>query len=314
MLAAVLNQIGDTKLEFAGDVVEVGADVRSLKVGDRALISFVPPCGECALCTGGQPHLCMVYPMQAFAQPRFTVGGVPAFGLAGTGTFAEELVVPHQGAVKVADDVPYEIAALIACGVLTGVGAVLNTAAVPSGATAVVFGCGGVGISVLQGLRIAGAVRIVAVDPIVSKHAVAIRFGATDAVTPDQLAEVSAQLTGGSGFDFGFDVVGRSETIRAAFDNTRRGGATVVVGAGRSDDMVQFSAQELFVMERRILGSFYGSADVRRDVDKLLGFWRGGQLELEPMISRRLKLTEVNEALDALRAGGQQIRQVVTFE
>ena len=299
--------------EGAGEVVEVGEGVTGVAPGDHVVLAFVPPCGECATCVGGQPYLCVVHTIEAFVTPRFDVGGTPAFGFAGSGTFAEELVVPRAGVVPIDPDVPFEIAALIACGVLTGVGAVLNTAAVRPGATAVVFGAGGVGVSVIQGLRIAGASVIVAVDPVEAKHASAVSFGATHAVTPEGLADLSAGLTAGQGFDYAFDVVGRSATIRAAWDNARRGGTAVVVGAGRADDIVQFNAQELFVMEKRLLVSFYGSSDVRRDVPRHLRLWRSGQLKLDEMISNRIALREVNQALDALRTGEAGVRQMVTF-
>jgi S-(hydroxymethyl)glutathione dehydrogenase/alcohol dehydrogenase len=360
VLAAVLNQIGDAKLELrddvtltpvgshdvrvrvratgvchsdlsamtgalpalapgvlghegAGEVVEVGSGVTGVAPGDRAVIAFVAPCGRCGTCVGGQPHLCVVHALESFATPRFLVGGTPAFGFAGSGTFAEELVVPADAVIKIGDDVPYEVAALLACGVLTGVGAVLNTAGVRPGETAVVIGAGGVGVGVIQGLRIAGATTIVAVDPVEAKHDPALRFGATHATTPDGLAELTQELTGGVGYDHAFDVVGTGTTIRAAYDGARRGGTAVIVGAGRGDDQVTFTPQELFITERRILPSFYGSGDIRRDVPVLLDLWRAGRLQLEEMITDRLPLRDVNGALEALRAGTAGIRQMVTF-
>jgi S-(hydroxymethyl)glutathione dehydrogenase/alcohol dehydrogenase len=252
--------------------------------------------------------------MAAFTSPRFLVGGNPAFGYAGLGTFAEELVVPAAGAIKIDDDVPFEIAALIACGVITGVGAVLNTAKVEPGSDVVVIGCGGVGVSVIQGARLAGAARIIAVDPVVEKHEVAVHFGATHATTPEGLAELNQRLAGGMGFDYGFDVVGLPSTIRSAWDITRRGGHVVVVGAGRADAMVQFSAQELFLHDKTLHGSFYGTANVRRDVPRLVALWRAGRLDVASMISKRIRLDEVNEGLQALRGGGPSVRQVIIFD
>jgi S-(hydroxymethyl)glutathione dehydrogenase/alcohol dehydrogenase len=360
MKAAVLNQIGDTKLELredvrttdvgpaevrirvratgvchsdlsamdgtlpalapgivghegAGEVVEIGEQVGSLAVGDHVALTFVPPCGTCVNCRGRRPHLCAIHPIAAFMNPRFLIGDTPVFGYAGTGTFAEELVVPADGAVKIADDVPFEIGALVACGVMTGVGAVINTAKVEPGATVLVIGCGGVGISVIQGARLAGAAQIVAVDPIVDKHETAKHFGATHAITPEQLAETHTTLTESQGWDYTFDVVAAPATIRSAWDNARRGGTVVVVGAGRGDAMVQFSAQELFLHDKRLLGSFYGGADVHRDYPRLLSLWRSGRLDLDAMISKRITLDEINDGLQALRAGGTLIRQIVTF-
>jgi S-(hydroxymethyl)glutathione dehydrogenase / alcohol dehydrogenase len=360
MKAAVLNQVGDTKLELrddvtttevgprevrvrvratgvchsdvsamdgtlpalapgiighegAGEIVEVGAQVSELTAGDHVVLTFVPPCGDCVHCVGGRPHLCPTHTIAAFANPRFKIGDTPVFGYAGTGTFAEELVVPAQGAVKVANDVPFEIAALVACGVMTGVGAVVNTARVEPGSTVLVFGCGGVGVSVIQGARLAGAAQIVAVDPLTEKHETAKRFGATHAVTPDELAGLHASLTGSQGWDYAFDVVGAPATIRAAWDNARRGGTAVVVGAGRGDAMVRFSAQELFLHDKRLLGSFYGGADVRRDYPRLISLWRAGRLDLDGMISRRITLEEINDGLRALKDGANVIRQIVIF-
>jgi S-(hydroxymethyl)glutathione dehydrogenase/alcohol dehydrogenase len=360
MKAAVLNQVGDTKLELrddvtttdvgpkeirirvratgvchsdlsamdgtlpalapgiighegAGEVVEIGTLVDQLAVGDHVVLTFVPPCGTCVNCVSGRPHLCAIHAIAAFMNPRFLVGGTPAFGYAGTGTFAEELVVPADGAVKIADDIPFEIAALVACGVMTGVGAAINTAKVTPGSTVLVLGCGGVGISVIQGARLSGAAQIVAVDPVVAKHETAKHFGATHAVTPDGVAELHATLTASQGWDYTFDVVGAPPTIRSAWDNARRGGTVVVVGAGRADSMVQFSAQELFLHDKRLLGSFYGGADVRRDYPMLLALWKAGKLDLDGMISKRITLDEINEGLQALRDGANVIRQIVTF-
>jgi S-(hydroxymethyl)glutathione dehydrogenase / alcohol dehydrogenase len=360
MKAAVLNQIGDTKLELrddvtttdvgprevrirmratgvchsdvsamdgtlpalvpgiighegAGEIAEIGSHVTEFAVGDHAVLTFVPPCGSCVNCFGGRPHLCVIHSVASFINPRFKVGSTPVFGYAGTGTFAEELVVPAEGAVKIDDDVPFEIAALVACGVMTGVGAVINTAKVAPGSTVLVFGCGGVGVSVIQGARLAGAAQIVAVDPVVEKHETAKHFGATHAVTPDDVAGLHASLTGSQGWDYAFDVVGAPVTIRAAWDNARRGGTVVVVGAGRGDAMVQFSAQELFLHDKRLLGSFYGGADVRRDYPRLLALWRAGRLDLDSMISKRITLHDINDSLQALRSGANVIRQMVTF-
>lgn len=360
MKAAVLNQVGDTKLELrddvtttdvgprevrirvkatgvchsdvsamdgtlpalapgiighegAGEVVEIGSHVTELQPGDHVALTFVPPCGACVNCVGGRPHLCAIHAIAAFMNPRFKIGDTPVFGYAGTGTFAEELVVPVEGAVRIADDIPFEIAALVACGVMTGVGAVINTAKVEIGSTVLVIGCGGVGISVIQGARLAGASQIVAVDPNVDKHETAKHFGATHAVTPDELAGLHASLTESQGWDYTFDVVAAPATVRSAWDNARRGGTVVVVGAGRGDAMVQFSAQELFLHDKRLLGSFYGGADVRRDYPRLLSLWRAGRLDLDSMISKRITLDEINDGLQALKDGANVIRQIVTF-
>ena len=299
--------------EAAGDVTEVGAGVAGLAVGDRVIVNWLPPCGSCPSCLRGEPYLCMTHVIAAYIEPRFLVGDAPAFGMAGCGAFAEEIVVPQQGAVKIAADVPYEVAALVGCGVMTGVGAVINTARVEPGATVAVIGCGGVGIAAIQGARVSGAAVIVGVDTVESKHEAARRFGATHACHPDSLGELSAQLTGGEGFDYAFEVVGIPQTIRTAWTAARRGGTVVVVGAGRTDQQVEFTPFELLFDGKKLLGSLYGSADVRRDYHRMLGLWRAGRLDLEGMITQRLKLDDLDQALDAL-GHGDVIRQVIIHD
>jgi S-(hydroxymethyl)glutathione dehydrogenase / alcohol dehydrogenase len=298
--------------EAAGDVIAVGDGVTGLGEGDKVIVNWLPPCGSCASCLRGQPYMCMTHVIAAYIEPRFKVGDTPAFGMAGCGAFAEELVVPQEGAVKIADDVPYEVAALVGCGVMTGVGAVINTAKVEPGATVAVIGCGGVGIAAIQGARLSGAAVIVGVDPVEGKHEVARRFGATHAVHPDQLGELSAGLTGGEGFDYAFEVVGAPQTIRTAWSAARRGGTVVIVGAGRADQQVEFTPFELLFDGKKMLASLYGTADVRRDYARLLGLWRAGRLDLEGMITHRLKLDDLDQGLAAL-GQGDVIRQVITY-
>jgi S-(hydroxymethyl)glutathione dehydrogenase/alcohol dehydrogenase len=299
--------------EAAGDVIAVGDGVADLAVGDRVIASWLPPCGSCPSCLRGEPYLCMAHVIAAYIEPRFLVGDTPAFGMAGCGAFAEEMVVPREGAVKIAADVPYEVAALVGCGVMTGVGAVINTARVEPGATVAVIGCGGVGIAAIQGARLSGAAVIVGVDTVPSKHEATRRFGATHAVHPDQLAGLSAELTGGEGFDYAFEVVGTPQTIRAAWTAARRGGTVVIVGAGRPDQQVEFTPFELLFDGKKMLGSLYGSADVRRDYARLLSLWRAGRLDLEGMITQRLKLDDIDHALGAL-GHGDVIRQVIIHD
>jgi S-(hydroxymethyl)glutathione dehydrogenase/alcohol dehydrogenase len=300
--------------EGAGEVVEVGAGVTGLVEGDHVVVCWSPQCGVCKDCVNGQPQLCMAYMINAFSDAHFQLDSTtPMFGMAGAGTFAEELILLEQGAVKIDPDIPYDVASLLGCGVMTGVGAAINAAKVEPGSSVVVFGCGGVGISVVQGARIAGAATILAVDMVDAKLSWAKQFGATHAVTPDQLPGAIAELTGGAGFDYGFEVVGRSQTIKAAYDATRRGGTTVVVGVGRAEDMVELSAFDLFYNEKNLRGTYYGSANIRRDFPRLLALWRSGQLDLEGMITRRLALDDVNDAFAAL-SSGDVIRQVIMFD
>ena len=297
--------------EGAGVVAEIGDGVTNVKVGDHVVVVWVPPCRNCRVCRNGQPNLCMEKTMSGMGKMRFSVGGDPYFGFSGTGTFSESLILDEEAVVVIPDDVPFEIGALIGCGVTTGVGAALNTAKVEPGANVAVIGAGGVGISVIQGARICGAAEIVAVDMVDQKLKWAKDFGASHAVTPEQLEEVKMDLTEGQGFDYVFEVVGKGAVIRQAYDLTRRGGTCVVVGAGAMDDMVQFSAFELFYMERKLLGSIYGSADVKLEFPRLLNLWKHGRLDLEGMITQKLPLEQVNEAFDALERG-EVIRTVLT--
>jgi S-(hydroxymethyl)glutathione dehydrogenase/alcohol dehydrogenase len=298
--------------EACGEVVETGEGVYDLAVGDRVIISWTPPCGMCKACLRGEPAMCQTHLRQAYTAPLFRRGDDPVFALVGIGAFAEETVLPRSAAVKVGSDVPYEVGALIGCGVMTGVGAVINTAKVEPGASVAVIGCGGVGIAAIQGARLSGASVIVAVDPVEGKHEIAKRFGATHAVHPDGLRELSEELTDGEGFDYAFEVVGLPGTIRAAYDTTRRGGTAIVVGAGRPDAVVEFNSFELFWNGKTIRGSLYGSADVRRDYHRLIGLWRAGLLDLEAMITQRITLDEVDAALNAL-GRADIIRQVIIY-
>jgi S-(hydroxymethyl)glutathione dehydrogenase/alcohol dehydrogenase len=296
--------------EGAGEVVEVGEGVRNVAVGDHVIVAWVPPCGECVYCLGGQANLCSVVMMTAGMMPRFKVDGTPAWGMAGTGTFAEEVVLPYQAVVKIPADVPFEIGSLIGCGVMTGVGAAINAAKVRPGASVIVFGCGGVGISIIQGARLAGAAEIVAVDLVESKRDDAKRFGATHAVAPDAIGGVSSEITEGQGFDYGFEAIGLPTTIRATYDAVRRGGTACIVGVGRAEQTIEFNAFELFYMEKKLIGTIYGSADVRVDFPRMIRLWRAGRLDLEGMITKRAKLSDVNQAFDDMKAG-RVIRTVI---
>ncbi|MGW4475735.1 Zn-dependent alcohol dehydrogenase [Nonomuraea sp. NPDC004354] len=299
--------------EGAGEVVEVGDHVTSVQPGDHVIINWRPACQECALCVGGQPYLCMKYVVESFTTGTFRMGDTMVYGMAGSGTWAEEIVIPWQGAIKVDPAVPWEAAALIGCGITTGVGAAVNTARVRPGSTVAVIGCGGVGLSVIQGARISGARTILAVDPLAAKHELALKVGATHAVTPDDLPGALQELTGGQGFDYGFEVVGKSATIQSAWQLTRQGGDVIVVGAGAMDDMVSISAFSLLFEGKNLLSSLYGEADVRHDFPYFAELYKAGQLDLDSLISARIKLTDLNEAVAALR-NGEALRQIVLFD
>ncbi|GAA2831442.1 Zn-dependent alcohol dehydrogenase [Kitasatospora paracochleata] len=297
--------------EGAGDVVAVGEGVTSVAEGDRVVLCWMPPCGVCGHCRHGQSHLC-VASLRRLSTPSFRLGAATdAFGFYSTGTFAEEVVVAADSVIPVPADMPYEVAALIGCGVTTGVGAAVNTAQVQPGSSVAVIGAGGVGIAAVQGARICGAARITVVDPVASRRERSLAFGATDAVAPEELKATSRGLDGG-GFDYVFEAVGRSATVRAAYDAARRGGAVVVIGAGAKDDQVSFSMAELFFNEKRVLPSFYGGGDVRRTSGRVIDLWRAGRLDLDSMITHRLPLEGVNEAIAQMRSG-EALRTVLTL-
>ncbi|MFC1400240.1 MULTISPECIES: Zn-dependent alcohol dehydrogenase [Streptacidiphilus] len=295
--------------EGAGEVTEVGEGVEGLAVGDHVVVCWMPPCGRCPSCVRGEGNLCLAG-FANMGSPNYHHDGTDIFGFSGTGTFAEESVVAAGCAVKLPDDVPFEVGALIGCGVTTGVGAAIHTAKVEPGSSVVVIGCGGVGIAAIQGARVAGAAQIVAVDPVAGRREWALRFGATEAVAPEGLAEVQQRLTGGEGFDYAFEVVGRSSTVRAAYDAVRRGGALVVVGAGAMDDMVQFNMFELFFNEKRILPSLYGGTDVLRGYRTVIDLWRAGRLDLEGMVTHHVRLEGINDAVQQMRSG-EALRTVI---
>ncbi|MFE5188182.1 Zn-dependent alcohol dehydrogenase [Streptomyces sp. NPDC056628] len=290
--------------EGAGEILDVGEGVRGLRPGDRVVLCWLPACGACPACRRGQTELCLAGFMNA-GTPNFRRPGGDVFGFAGTGTgtFAEEVVVDAGCAVPIPDDVPFDIAALIGCGVTTGLGAALNTADLQAGSSVAVIGCGGVGVSAIQGARLKGAAEIVAVDPVAARREAALRFGATRAVAPDQLADAKQQITAGEGFDYVFEVVGRSATARTAYESTRRGGTLVIVGAGAMDDVLQLTMFELFFDEKRILPSLYGGGDVLRSYERAIALWRAGRIDLAGLITHRVPLSEINEALDHMRTG-----------
>ncbi|MFI5617488.1 Zn-dependent alcohol dehydrogenase [Streptomyces sp. NPDC051567] len=288
--------------EGSGVIDEVGDGVTGLEPGDRVLICWLPPCGRCPACRRGQGHLCLESLANA-GTPNFRRAGGDVFGFAGTGTFAEEVVVDAKCAVPIPDDVPFDIAALIGCGVTTGLGAAVNTAKVEAGSSVAVIGCGGVGISVVQGARLQGAAQIVAVDPVESRRGAALRFGATEAVAPDALDDARRRITAGEGFDYVFEVVGRSTTARTAYTMTRRGGTVCVVGAGAMDDTFGIDMFSLFFDEKKILPSMYGGGDVLRSYERTIALWRAGRVDLAGLITHRVPLSGINDALDQMRTG-----------
>ena len=297
--------------EGAGLVEYVGAEVTRAKVGDRVIGSFMPACGDCPWCVSGKSQLCSETSRVSRMRRGARADGTALLPMTGLGTFAESMVCDEVSLVRVETELPDEQLALIGCGVTTGVGAVLNTAKVEPGASVAVIGCGGVGQSIIQGARIAGASQIVAIDPVPFKREIAMSLGASDAVDPteDPVGQVR-ELTGGLGVDYAFEAIGRSETVRQAFDMARSGGACVVVGVPRSDVDLAFPSSSFVFAEKRVLGCLYGSAQVRRDFPLLIRLVESGQLRLDDMVSSRIALHEVNDAFAHMRAG-DVVRSVV---
>jgi S-(hydroxymethyl)glutathione dehydrogenase/alcohol dehydrogenase len=298
--------------EGAGLVESVGTQVTRVAPGDRVIASFIPACGACRACLAGRSNLCDATRAISRQRRGARADGSALQPMSGLGTFAEAMVCDEMSIVKVETDLPDEQLALIGCGVTTGVGAVLNTAQVEPGSSVAVVGCGGVGQSVVQGAGIAGAGRIIAIDPVAMKRETALALGATDAIDPadGSVVEQVHALTDGVGVDYAFEAIGNPAMIREAFELTRPGGACVVVGVPRADADLSFPAMGLIFGERRVLGSLYGSAQVRRDFPRLVRLAESGELQLDAMVSRRIHLHEVNDAFAALRAG-EVIRSVI---
>lgn len=298
--------------EGAGVVVEVGEGVTNVKPGDHIVVSWVPQCGTCYFCARDQAELCEAGTVAMSTgglldgTTRFAWKDAPLMQMASSGTFAEETVIPAISAVKIPDDMPLEQAALIGCGVLTGVGAATNTARIRPGDTVAVVGCGGVGLNVVQGARIAGAERIIAIDKVASKLDLARRFGATDTVDASNGDPASRvmELTGQRGADVAFEVIGLAPTIDQTINMTRRGGQAILVGVPRMEVTVTIPAFfGMVLMERTVKGCWYGSSNVHRDVPRLVELYKKGELLLDELISRRISLEQVNDAFSALEAG-----------
>lgn len=300
--------------EGAGVVTEVGPGVTSVAPGDHVVVSWIVPCRACAACRRGQPTLCDSGMQHVMGGPYGTANGDPVRAGFGTATFAEETVVPAGAAIRIPADFPLDLASLIGCGVVTGVGAVVNTAQVRPGETVVVIGCGGVGLAAIQGARLCGASRIIGVDRVAAKLEMARANGAThtvDATIADPLAAVQELSDGGT--DHGFEVVGSAATIALAYAATRRGGTVTVVGAGRFDESVSFPVMSLMVDAKRLQGSVYGSTDPARDFPRMVELQTAGALDLEKLITRRIALDGVNDAFRAM-TDGEVARSVIVFD
>ncbi|MEU6870148.1 Zn-dependent alcohol dehydrogenase [Streptomyces sp. NPDC046751] len=307
--------------EGSGVVTALGTGVTGLAVGDHVVLSWVPSCGTCRFCLSGRPAACglvaeVVAPGGVLydGTSRLSVDGEPAHHYLGVSSFAERVVVPASGAIKVREDAPLDVIALVGCAIATGVGAVRNTAGVEAGATVAVIGCGGVGLSCVQGARLAGAGRIVAVDVVPEKLELARRLGATDAVDArdgDVVEALRALVP--EGLDYVFDAIGKIETTEQSIAALGQGGAAVIVGLPPTGRTARFDPLALAEADQRILGSNYGSVDAARDIPALVDLVVSGELDVESMISARRPLDEAGDALADL-AAGHALRQLLMME
>jgi S-(hydroxymethyl)glutathione dehydrogenase/alcohol dehydrogenase len=297
--------------ESAGVVEKVGEGVRKVKPGDRVVVAFVSSCGFCDNCVQGKPYICNASATLGRGD-RLKLNGKPMPQFSNMSAFAEYQLVSENACVPMPDGVSMEVAALVGCSVMTGVGAVSNTAKIPVGATVAVIGTGGVGLNIIQGAALAGASRIIAIDLLENKLAAAREFGATDTVDAskgDPVGQVMA-MTGG-GVDFAFEAIGLSKTAEQCFGMIKRGGRAVVVGMIPVTQQVTVPGVG-FLMEKGIIGSFYGSTRQTHDMPWLMELYRQKRLKIDELISRRYKLEQINEAYAALK-NGEVNRSVITF-
>ena len=306
--------------EGAGIVQAVGSAVTEFKVGDTVLSSFVAMCGRCRYCSTGRPQLCD-QPVRAAlaapgAVPRFTSDKGEGFNVFGAcGVMAEYATLAVDSVVKIDKDMPLDKACLVSCGVMTGVGAAINTANVQPGSICVVFGCGGVGLSAVQGCRIAGAAMIVAVDTSDLKLQMAKDFGATHTVNAKSVEDVVKaimKLTGG-GADYAIECVGVGAVVAQAVNVLARGGMAVTVGVSAPTDSAPVRTLAMTAMERSLKGSYFGSARPREDFPRLIKMYRTGQLKLDELITKTYTVDEAPQAFADL-AEGRNARGVILFD
>ena len=303
--------------EAAGEVVEAGPDVRDLREGDHVVSSFIYMCGKCRFCASGRPVLCLEQGKAVTTLPDGTLRTRDARGNAlnifsGCGVMAEYATLHEDNLVKIEAQVPLDRAALVGCAVTTGVGAAINTARVTPGSSVAVFGCGGVGLNVIQGARIAGAQRIIAIDTLEAKLEMARGFGATDVLLyREDPTKALKKLTGG-GPDYAFECVGNGELAAAAYRCIRRGGLAVVVGVAKPGDTTAVRTMTLPFEEKTLTGSYFGSCVPRIDFPRMLALYMGGQLKLDELITRRYSIGEAPQAFADLESG-RNARGMIVF-
>jgi S-(hydroxymethyl)glutathione dehydrogenase/alcohol dehydrogenase len=290
--------------EASGVVERCGADVSYVKPGDRVIMSFKPFCGQCYYCIRGEAHLCNDPGLAARGAQHLRWNGKPVLQMASVGSFAEHMITTESGVVKVPPDMPMAEAALIGCGVMTGVGAALYTAKVPGGAICAVVGCGGIGLNVIQGCEIAGAAQIIAVDVVPGKLEMARSFGATHTVNArtDDPVKAVQELTGGQGAEYAFEAIGSVDCARQVFDMVRPGGTAVVVGMMPMGSEIKLPGPA-FLAEKKLIGSMYGSTRFRDHMPRLVNLFMQGRLNLSGLVSQRMGLADVNRAFELMKGG-----------
>jgi NDMA-dependent alcohol dehydrogenase len=304
--------------EAAGEVVQLGEGVHSLSEGDHVVSSFIYMCGECRFCLAGRPVLCVEQGKAITTLPDGSLrtrdaSGAPLNIFSGCGVMAEYATMHVDNLVKIDPQIPLDRAALVGCAVTTGVGAVFNTARVAPGSSVAVFGCGGVGLNVIQGARIAGAHRIIAIDTLESKLEMAKQFGATDVLlSKDDPARALKKMTGG-GPDYAFECVGNGELAAAAYRAIRRGGLAVVVGVAKPGDSTAVRTMTLPFEEKTLTGSYFGSCVPRIDFPRMLALYTAGRLKLDELITRRYSIDEAPQAFADLESG-RNARGVIVFQ
>jgi 2-desacetyl-2-hydroxyethyl bacteriochlorophyllide A dehydrogenase len=296
--------------EAAGVVEALGPGVRDLAVGDHVVLAPSPSCGRCYFCVRGEWSICVDASGVALGTlpdggTRLSRGGAPVYRGVGIGALAERVVVPEGGAVRIDPDVPLDVVCTLGCAVQTGVGAVVNTAQVEAGATVLVMGLGGVGLSIVQGARLVGASQIIVSDPVAARREAALGFGATLTLDPTTDDLVAAVLDAtGVGADYAFDAAGRSALVQTGVNATRPGGTTVLVGVPPFGEPLTIDLATVFaVAEKKLLGCFLGGTNPQRDLPRLVSLWQTGRLDLEGLITHRRPLADVGAAFDDLRAG-----------
>ncbi len=306
--------------EAAGTVESVGQGVTTHAVGDKVVLTPCPPCGLCYWCVRGQASLCVdTVGMQTSAFPDGTTGlsraGKVVYRGVNLAAFGEYVVASANGAVKIAADVPLEVACVIGCAVQTGVGAVLNTAEVVEGATVLVLGAGGIGLSVVQGAVLASASRIIVSDPNPDRREKADQLGATDLIDPasEDMGARVMDITAGIGADYAFEAAGHGPLVAEAYLAVRSGGTVVAVGAPPIEHNIELGTGALFTLTGKTLkGCVLGSSHALLEMPRLISLWQTGRLDLEALITGRRPLAEINQAMDDLRAG-RGVRTVLEF-